>query len=47
MPKSNIIKALEELDKRDIYSLILLILYRLKEIPEYSTLSELVYILDH
>lgn len=47
MPKSNIIKALEELDKRDIYSLILFILYRLKEIPEYSTLSELVYILDN
>lgn len=47
MPKSNIIKALEELDKQDIYSLILFILYRLKEIPEYSTLSELVYILDN
>ena len=47
MPKSNIIKALEELDKKDIYSLILFILYRLKEIPEYSTLSELVYILDN
>lgn len=47
MPKSNIIRALEELDKKDIYSLILFILYRLKEIPEYSTLSELVYILDN
>ena len=47
MPKSNIIRALEELDKKDIYSLMLFILYRLKEIPEYSTLSELVYILDN
>lgn len=47
MPKSNIIRALEELDKKDIYSLILFILYRLREIPEYSTLSELVYILDN
>lgn len=47
MPKSNIIKALEELDKKDIYSLILFTLYRLKEIPEYSTLSELVYVLDN
>lgn len=47
MPKSNIIKALEELDKKDIYSLILFVLYRLKEKPEYSTLSELVFILDN
>ena len=47
MPKSNSIRALEELDKKDIYSLMLFILYRLKEIPEYSTLSELVYILDN
>lgn len=47
MPKSNIIKALEQLDKKDIYSLILFILYKLKEAPEYATLSELVYILDN
>jgi uncharacterized protein Smg (DUF494 family) len=47
MAKSNIIKALEQLDKKDIYSLILFILYNLKEVPEYSTLSELVYILDN
>lgn len=45
--KGNIIRALEELDKKDIYSLILFVLYRLKEIPEYSTLSELVYVLDN
>lgn len=45
--KGNIIKALEQLDKKDIYSLILFALYRLKEIPEYSTLGELVYILDN
>ena len=45
--KGNIIKALEQLDKKDIYSLILFFLYRLKEIPEYSTLSELIYILDN
>ena len=47
MPKSNIIKALEQLDKKDIYSLILFILYKLKETPEYATLSELIYILDN
>lgn len=46
MPKSNIIKALEELDKQDIYSLILFTLYKLKDVEEYSVLSELVYILD-
>lgn len=46
MPRSNIIRALEELNKRDIYSLILFILYRLKNISEYSILSELIYILD-
>lgn len=46
MPKSNILKALEELDKQDIYSLILFTLYRLKDVSEYSVLSELVYILD-
>ena len=46
MPKSNIIKALEELDKQDIYTLILFTLYKLKDVSEYSVLSELVYILD-
>lgn len=46
MPKSNILKALEELDKQDIYSLILFTLYKLKDVSEYSVLSELVYILD-
>lgn len=46
MPKSNILKALEELDKQDIYSLILFTLYRLKDVSEYSVLSQLVYILD-
>lgn len=47
MPKSNIIKALEELNKQDIYSLILFVLYKLKDVSEYSVLSELVYILDN
>lgn len=47
MPKGNIDKALEELNKQDIYSLILFVLYRLKNVSEYSILSELVYILDN
>lgn len=45
--KGNIIKALEELDKKDIYSLILFCLYKLKNNPNYSTLSELIYVLDN
>lgn len=39
----------EELDKlktTDIYSLLLFVLYKLNEVPEYSALSELAYILD-
>lgn len=47
MPKSNILNALEELNKKDIYSLILFVLYKMKDNPEYSTLSELIYILDN
>lgn len=30
----------------DVYSVILFALYKIKDIPEYSTLSELAYILD-
>lgn len=44
--KSNIKPKLDELKSTDIYSMILFALYKLKEIPEYSTLSELVYILN-
>lgn len=42
-------KIKEELSKlkdTDVYSLILFALYKIKDVPEYSTLSELVYILD-
>lgn len=37
---------IENLKETDIYSLIFFSLYKIREIPEYSTLSELVYILD-
>lgn len=37
---------LDSLKVNDIYSLILFALYKYKNIPQYSTLSELVYILD-
>ena len=46
MPKSNIVKSLEELEKPDIYSLLLFSIYKLYDDPQYSTLSELVYTLD-
>lgn len=44
--KNNIKTKLEDLKSTDIYSMILFALYKLKDIPEYSTLSELVYILN-
>lgn len=46
MIKSELVKSLEELSKEDLYSLMLFALYKLKDTKEYSTLSELVYILD-
>ncbi len=30
----------------DVYSLVLFALFKLRDIPEYSTLSEMVYVLD-
>ena len=47
MAKSNISQALEEMSQEDIYSLLLFALFKLKDIPEYLTLSELSYILDN
>lgn len=35
-----------KLNEQDTYSLILFALFKLRNIPEYSTLSELVYILN-
>lgn len=37
---------LDNLKVDDVYSLILFALYKIKDIPEYSTLSELAYIMD-
>ena len=39
-------KNIKKLNTTDIYSLILFVLYKIKEVPGYSTLSELVYVLD-
>lgn len=40
--KKNILK----LKQSDIYTLMLFVLFRVRELPEYSTLSEMAYILD-
>lgn len=37
---------LEKLNNSDIYSLMLFALYKANELPEYSALSQLAYILD-
>ena len=39
-------EELKAMGQKDIYSLVLFALYNLKDVPEYSTLSELVYVLD-
>lgn len=39
-------EELLNLKKVDIYSLLLFVLFQIKQIPEYSALTELVYILD-
>ena len=39
-------KYLNNLKTQDIYSLLLFTLYKCKDMPEYSTFSELAYVLD-
>lgn len=46
MKKSYLIKTLEQMNEKDVYSLLLFVLYKLKDDKKYSTLSELVYILN-
>ena len=44
--KPSIKKSLNNLHLSDIYSLILFILFKVQEIPEYAVVSELCYLLD-
>lgn len=44
--KTNIKDNLNNLKVSDIYSLMLFILYKMEDIPEYAVLSELCYLLD-
>ena len=39
-------KELDNLKMTDTFSLILFVLYKIRDVKEYSTLSELAYILD-
>lgn len=39
-------KVLQNLTEEDLYSLMLFVLYKSSDIPEYSSLSQLSYILD-
>lgn len=41
-----ITENLKKLNTIDIYSLILFVMYKMRDIPEFRTLSELVYIFD-
>ena len=45
--KQEIQQALNSLDKDDLYSMLLFTLYKMRELPEYSVLSELSYVLDN
>ena len=47
MGVSKIRTKLEELSKTDVYSMMLFVLYKRNDLPEYSTLSELCYLLDN
>lgn len=44
--KTSIKNSLNSLHLSDIYSLILFIIYKIQDIPEYAVLSELCYLLD-
>lgn len=39
-------RNLDDLQLSDIYSLMLFLLYKIDDVPEYATLSELCYLLD-
>lgn len=43
---STIRKELDNLKMTDTFSLILFVLYKIRDVEEYSTISELAYILD-
>lgn len=44
---SSLPRSLPDLDNDDLYSMSMMLLYASKDNPRYSTLSELMFILDH
>lgn len=44
--KNNLRANINQLHLSDIYSLMLFILYKVQDVPEYAVLSELCYLLD-
>lgn len=44
--KMKIKEELSNLKENDIYSLMMFVLFKVKDIPEYSSISELAFILD-
>lgn len=44
--KTNLKANINNLHLSDIYSLMLFLLYKIKDLPEYAVLSELCYLLD-
>lgn len=44
--KTNIKNNLNNLHLSDIYSLMFFVLYKIQDVPEYATLSEMCYLLD-
>ena len=44
--RQEIAKKLDSMTEQDIYSLMLFSLFKLKDVPEYSSMSELAYVLD-
>ena len=45
--KTKVQESLQTLNKTDVYSLLLFTLYKMHDIDEYSSLSELCYVLDN
>lgn len=45
-PNTSTAKSLREMDEKDVYSVMLFALYKLSDDPKYSTISELIYLID-
>lgn len=46
MKNSNTKASLDALQMSDIYSLMFFLLYKVQDVPEYATMSEICYLLD-